>query len=70
MAHILTIIPKGFRVGKRIQTLSCMEQNRKSIQQRLDCAAKVRQQLETDVFERDKHLKQYSQISHGEKNKN
>lgn len=58
MAHVLTIIPKGFRasIRKRIQTLSCFEQNRKNIQQRLDCAAKIKQQLEVDIFERNNKL--------------
>ena len=58
MAHILKIIPKGFRTTKKIQCLSCMENNKKNIQQRINCAAKVKQQLEIDTFEYNKQIEQ------------
>ena len=51
MAHVLTIIPKGMRTLKRMQTLSCLERDAKIIQQRLNCAAQIKQQLEKDTFE-------------------
>lgn len=60
MAHILTIIPKEFRVSKKVQTLSCMKDEVKNIQQRINCAAKVKQQIEEDIFERNNKIKQNS----------
>ena len=56
MAHILKIIPKGFRANKRVQFLSCMKSNAENIQQRIDCAAKAKQKLDADVFERNNKL--------------
>ena len=53
MAHVLTIIPKGFRASKKVQTLNCLKDSTKNIQQRLDCAAKVKPQLETDAIKRN-----------------
>lgn len=40
MAHVLTIIPDGYRASKRVQILSCMKNKTGKIQQKLDCAAK------------------------------
>ena len=60
MAHILTIIPKGIWMGKRVQALSCLENDKKNIQQRLDCAAKLKQKLDADIFERNKKIEQNS----------
>ena len=57
MAHVIIVIPKGFRMSKRVQTLSCMENDKKEIQQKLDFAAKVKQQLDKDIFEREYRLK-------------
>ncbi len=57
MAHVLTIIPKGIRSVKRIQALSCLRNDAKNIEQRLNCAKKAKQQLDKDIFERENKLK-------------
>jgi len=56
MAHVLTIIPDGYRASNRVQILSCMKNKTGKIQQKLDCAAKVKQRLETDIFESENKL--------------
>ena len=58
MAHVLTIIPKGFRAGKRLKILSCLNDSKNTMQQRLDCAVKAKQKLEADIFERESTIKQ------------
>ena len=58
MAHILTIIPKNIRTSNKVKILSCMGSKAKNIQQKLDCAAKVKKQLEADIFERENRIKQ------------
>ena len=63
MAHVLKIIPNGFRSGKKIQILSCMKNDANNIQQRIDCAAKVKQQLERDVFEQENKIKQSAEAA-------
>lgn len=57
MAHILGIIPTGVRYCKKVQTLSCMKNNTKNIQQNIDCAAKIKKQLEEDVFGQNNNIK-------------
>lgn len=56
MAHILKIIPKGIRMGKRVQALNSLENNKKNIQQRIEVAAKFREKLEAENNERNSHL--------------
>ena len=57
MAHILNVIPKKFRLGKRIQNLNCIKDCSESIRLRLEQAAKAKQRLEFDVFERENRIK-------------
>lgn len=68
MVHIISdigIIPKNF--GLKVQTLSCMEKEAKSIQKdifnpeciqrRIDEVAKVRAKLEEEIAKRDENIK-------------
>ncbi len=65
MAHIISKIETGQRMFNKVTKLSCMPKCPKkeihdadAINERIMAAAKVKQQLEADIFERDKKLKE------------
>ncbi len=67
MAYIITSIGQGFKPSKT--TFSCMDtfcpkisqkniHNTDEISQRIEQAGKIKQQLDADIFERDKKISQ------------
>lgn len=69
MAYIIGDIAVMPRIAKRTQLLSCMEKpeeqvckkviyDAESVQQRINQAAKIKQQLGKDIFERNKIIEQ------------
>ena len=56
MAHALKIIPKGIRMGKRVQALNRLKNDKQNIQQKIDTAAKLHEKLKFEKNEHDSHL--------------
>lgn len=56
MAYVVSIIPKGFREGKKAQLLRCMKENYKIAEKNLDCAKEAKQKLDKELFERKNRL--------------
>ena len=57
MAHVLKIIPKGFRTNTKVKTLSCMDDCNKNIQEKIKPTTKVKKELNADIFERENMTK-------------